>query len=120
VSAHAGADTDAGVFAAHGVSRAGFESLYQNGNRRSGRVGDKQMDVVASPLNSTRSASSSAHTARRARSQERSIGSVNTRRRYCVTKTRCACSNDALCRVSGAAVGLGCQRSALWCGRADG
>jgi len=47
VSAHAGADASAGVFAPRGVSRAALEPLHQNGNRQGGRVGHEQMHVVS-------------------------------------------------------------------------
>ena len=50
-------------------------------------------------MNSTSSASSSAHTARMVCSAKVRICPVNSRRRYLVTKTRCALSSDTLCRA---------------------
>ena len=46
MSAHAGADTDAGELAPYRVSGAALEPLHQNGNRQGGRISDEQMDVV--------------------------------------------------------------------------
>lgn len=46
MSAHAGAGTDAGVFAADRVSGAAFEALDRDGDRQGGRISDKEMHVV--------------------------------------------------------------------------
>ena len=64
MSAHAGADTRAGEFVAHGVCRAAFESLDERRYRQGGRVSDEQVDVVDFALNSTSSALRSAQTSR--------------------------------------------------------
>jgi hypothetical protein len=46
VATHAGADTNAGVFAADRVSGAAFEPSGQNGNRQRGWVCDQEVHVV--------------------------------------------------------------------------
>ena len=46
MSAHAGADTAAGVFASHAVDGAAVEPLHQRGDSERGRVGDEQVHVV--------------------------------------------------------------------------
>jgi hypothetical protein len=95
MSAHAGADTGADVFAAHGVSRVTFEPLNQGKDRQCGRMGHEQVHVVAWRLNST----NSAHMVRIVCSQKVTVVSVNTGWRYLVTNTRWACSSDPLCRA---------------------
>ena len=47
VAAHAGADTHAGNLAPHRLSGTAFESLHQDGDRRSWRVVHEQMHVVS-------------------------------------------------------------------------
>jgi transposase len=46
VSAHAGADTNTGEFAAHRVSGAAFEAWGKDGNRECGRVGHQQVHMA--------------------------------------------------------------------------
>jgi hypothetical protein len=99
VAAHAGADTRSGELAPDRLSGAAFEALGKNRNRQCGWIRDEQMHVVASPLNSTNSALSSAHTVRMLCSVNVTMASVNTRRRCLVPNTRWECSSDTLCRL---------------------
>lgn len=100
MSAHACADARAGVFAAYRVGGAAFESLNQGGDRQRGRVGDQQVHVVGFAVELDQiDAQISAHTSHMVCSAKVSMVSVNTFRRYFVTNTRWACSNDTLCRA---------------------
>jgi hypothetical protein len=99
VSARAGVDTVAGELTPYGVGGAPFEPVHQRRDREGGRVVHEQVHVVASPLNSTNSASRSAQPSRMVCSHRLSIGSVKIGRLYLVTNTRCACSSDTLWRA---------------------
>jgi len=108
VSAHAGADTRAGELTPHGVSRPALEPLHQNGNGQGWRVSDQQMHVVGfavelhqldSELGAHRMQGVLTKDERRVQVFVRSVMSVNSLRRNLVMNTRCACSNDTLCRA---------------------
>jgi hypothetical protein len=116
VSAHSRADTCVGELAAHRLGDAAFEPLGQRRDCQGGWVATSRWWAL--PLNSTNSTSSSADTARMVCSEQVSILPVNSRRRYLVTDTRCACSNERMWRarryvrvvIGGFTVGL-CRRA---------
>ena len=118
VSAHAGADTNTAVFAAHGVGGAAFESLGQNGNCQGGWIGQQKVDVVGFAVE--------LHQLDVELGADRTHGVLAEGEHLpgehpaAILRHENKVGVQQRHAVSGAAVGLGCQRSALGCGRADG
>ena len=115
VSAHAGADTAAGVFAAHGVGRAACEPLHRDGDRQRWRVGDEQVQVVgfAGEFDQL-DVQVGAHRGRGVLAEgEHLVGEHFAPVLGCEHRMRVQQGHA----VSSAAIGLGCQCSALrlWC-----
>jgi len=118
MSAHAGADTGAGVFASHGVGRATFEPLHQFGDCKCGRVGHEQVDVVGFAVELDQlDIEFGAYRAHGVLAKgERLIGEQRAAKLGYKPQMRVQQRHA----VSGAAIGRGCQGWALRCGCADG
>ena len=100
VAAHAGTDAAADEFVSpHCVGGATIQALYECRDCHCGQVGDEKVHVVGFAVELDQLESRSELTLCMVFSAKVRISSVNTGRRYLVANTRCACSNDTLCRV---------------------
>jgi len=100
VAAHAGTDAAADEFVSpHCLGGATIQALYECRDCHCGQVGDEKVHVVGFGVELDQlDIEIGAHVVHGVLAKVR-ISSVTTGRRYLVANTRCACSNDTLCRV---------------------
>ena len=100
VAAHAGTDAAADEFVSpHCVGGATIQALYECRDCHCGQVGDEKVHVVGFAVELDQlDIEIGAHVVHGVLG-EGEDSSANTGRRYLVANTRCACSNDTLCRV---------------------